>query len=159
MTFPIFQMRRQTHRAPVTCKAFPSSQGGGGRRAARIAVTRLSLSSTKATLSSHVPSGWPLGHVMTLKSYWSQTQTPQNVLERGKVSALPCFRVPSLQVCHPGLSPPSCPQGAREGRKLWLGLQGLWQVRRASRALRWGGHEHSWPRKWLCPWEVRRSDL
>lgn len=43
-------------------KAFPCSQVW---EAARIAVTRVSLSPTKSTLSSHVLCGWPLGLVMT----------------------------------------------------------------------------------------------
>lgn len=66
----------------MTCKTFPSFQGKGRRRSARTTVTRVSLCPTKATLSSYVPHGWPLGCVMTLRSYWSQHQTPlHSVLE------------------------------------------------------------------------------
>lgn len=106
MALPIFQMRKHSHRAPVTCKAPPSSQGWQGSQDCSNWIVP---SPTKASeLSCALWLAFRPCDNLKLLLVTAHNSSSQSVLEtgeRGKVSVLPRLRVPSLQVPHLGLSP------------------------------------------------------
>ena len=118
-SFP-FQMRGLRPRQHLRL-AFPSLQGEGGggiqahsHQMVPVSHQSHSVYSCSAWLALRLRNDFEL---LLVPAPSHPTECPWDSRERGKLSVLLCFRVPSLQSPHSGLSAPSCTQGTREGEK------------------------------------------